>query len=801
MSARDEREISAGVFGWLESPSVPPASEEWVCVSGWAFSRSSRLADVFVFSAFGVERIQYGLRRDDVHAAYPADPAALHSGFFAFVNVPVGRSARLEVRGRLEDGREVHLFSKTLSTPYRTAWTRRLSGLRAMTAGIRKAFHDSSGADLRRLEAAGELGTFLDAADTIRFTEHQSPRVSIVLVLWNRAELTYRCLRSIAKQAGPTFEVVIIDNDSGDRTGELLSRVSGATGIRNAVNLGFGPAVNIGVKAARGELLLFLNNDAELRAGALEALVRTIDRDPAVGAVGGKLIYPNGRLQEAGAIIWQDGSCDAYGRNDDPASSRFNFQRDVDYCSAALLLTRRNLFTALGGFDERFKPAYYEDVDYCARLWTAGRRVVYSPAAEAVHVEFGSSPSRRATKLQEERRGLFWSLHREWVQAQPPRNTAVDAARTRKRGRPAILVIDDAWPGNRRGSGFPRAAALLRALVQLNYLVTSYPMDGHPRAALPVDDGAEVEVVDAAGVESLSGFLQSRQDFDAILVSRPHNLRYLRAAVGNDLARLNVPVIYDAEAVYAVREAARLRLDGIQVGPENEAGMVRDEIALAGGCCCVLTVNEAERSRFVQGGVTNVRVVGHALVPSPTSRAFQSRRGLLFVGALQAGSPNEDAVLYFVREVLPLLPQVDGAPIPITIVGAEASPAVSSLAASNITVVVDVPELMPFYDAARVLIAPTRFSAGISLKLLEAAAFGVPIACTPQLARQLEWTHGREVLVGENARDLADVTTILYTDPYRWGAIRTAALGAVTQQCAPHDFRSAVSLAVHCRHL
>src|SRR5205085_6064186 len=117
-------------------------------------------------------------------------------------------------------------------------------------------------------------------------------------------------------------------------------------------------------------------------------------RAASTGAVGGKLVFPDGRLQEAGSIIWSDGSGDAYGRGGDPASPEFNFARPVDFCSGALLLTPRSLFERLGGFDERYRPAYYEDADYCARLWARGYTVRYEPAAVAIHHEFGSVASR-----------------------------------------------------------------------------------------------------------------------------------------------------------------------------------------------------------------------------------------------------------------------------------------------------------------------------------------------------------------------------------------------------------------------
>jgi len=246
--------------------------------------------------------------------------------------------------------------------------------------------------------------------------------VSIVVVVWNRADLTLTCLRALALCTEMPAEVIVIDNASTDETRKLLDRISGVTVIRNSINLGFTVAANIGAQASKGEFLLFLNNDAELVPGTIGHLVNTARRARSVGAVGGKLVFPDGRLQEAGSIIWSDGSCDAYGRGGDPAAPEYNFERPVDFCSGALLLTPRRVFETLGGFDERYRPAYYEDADYCVRLWTHGFRVVYQPAAVAIHHEFGSAAaSNTSIELQRERRPIFASQHGPWLLA-PPRS-------------------------------------------------------------------------------------------------------------------------------------------------------------------------------------------------------------------------------------------------------------------------------------------------------------------------------------------------------------------------------------------
>jgi GT2 family glycosyltransferase len=110
------------------------------------------------------------------------------------------------------------------------------------------------------------------------------------------------------------------------------------------------------------------------------------------GAVGGKLLYPDGILQEAGGIIFSDASGHNFGRYDPQANAPlYNYLREVDYCSGALLATPRPLFKQLGGFDTRYSPAYYEDTDYCFNLWQNGYRVYYQPESVIIHFEGVSS--------------------------------------------------------------------------------------------------------------------------------------------------------------------------------------------------------------------------------------------------------------------------------------------------------------------------------------------------------------------------------------------------------------------------
>ncbi|MGJ7582960.1 glycosyltransferase family 2 protein, partial [Variovorax sp. RHLX14] len=218
--------------------------------------------------------------------------------------------------------------------------------------------------------------------------------VSVLVITWNAAYFTLKCLRALAaemKLSGtPPFEVIVFDNASTDRTAELLARVDGVKVISSTSNIGFLRGCNSGALHAKGQALLLLNSDAFVRPGSLRAAWERLQSAPDIGAVGARLVDTVGLLQEAGAMIWADASTQGYCRGMALETEEAMFARDVGYCSGAFLMTRLSDWHALGGFDRRYAPAYYEEVDYCLRLRERGLRVVYEPWACVDHFEFGS---------------------------------------------------------------------------------------------------------------------------------------------------------------------------------------------------------------------------------------------------------------------------------------------------------------------------------------------------------------------------------------------------------------------------
>lgn len=224
------------------------------------------------------------------------------------------------------------------------------------------------------------------SAAELKFASVAKPTVSIVIPAYNNLTFTLECLAAL-QSAGEldTAEVIVIDDASSDETSKVLAKVAGLRLITNPENLGFIRTCNRAAEAAKGEFLIFLNNDVQVRNGWLPALLRPFAEEKDVGASAPKMLFPDGRLQEAGARIAVDGTAEMIGLFEDPQLPRWNVRREVDYASGACLAVRRKVFGELGGFDLAFVPAYCEDADLCFRLRERGLRIIYEPTSQIVH--------------------------------------------------------------------------------------------------------------------------------------------------------------------------------------------------------------------------------------------------------------------------------------------------------------------------------------------------------------------------------------------------------------------------------
>lgn len=229
-------------------------------------------------------------------------------------------------------------------------------------------------------------------------TDVSTLKSSIIIPCYNAIDCTITCINSLQETIPPylNYEIIVVDDASDKGTFRRLeskiTKLKNVRILRNRKNLGFLGTCNHGAEHAKGEILVFLNNDTISYSNWLFPILNTFRDYPSAGAVGGKLMFPNGTLQEAGGVVFRDGSAANFGKGDKNVESPlYNYVREVDYCSGALLATKSTLFRELGKFDEQFAPGYYEDTDYCFTLRSKGFDVLYQPESAVIHIEGGTA--------------------------------------------------------------------------------------------------------------------------------------------------------------------------------------------------------------------------------------------------------------------------------------------------------------------------------------------------------------------------------------------------------------------------
>ena len=563
-----------------------------------------------------------------------------------------------------------------------------------------------------------------------------------------------------------------------------LKMLRGITYLRHDSNLGFVDACNMGSAQARGEYILLLNNDTVVLPGWLDALLDTFIQNQDCGLAGSMLVYPNKTLQEAGGCVFSDASGCNWGRGMALGDPRYNFLREVDYCSGASIMIRSHVFRQIGGLDTRFRPAYYEDTDLAFEVRRAGFKVYYQPASKVIHHEgatSGTSTTHGVKAHQVTNQSVF---KEKWAGAltRQPAEVATDQIPTHGRRSGHILVLDVATPTPDKDSGSIDMFNALRIIVQLGYHVDFVP------TMRPSHIGRYTEDLQKIGVccyhepyfTNLEDFLLARPGlYDAIFISRLENMQACHGIVKRMAP--TAKVIFNTVDLHFLRETRRARIeDNLQLKEkarfmrELEVGYIRDSDAS-------IIISPAELLELD----TEVDPGKLFLIPLirdfPKARsAFDNSGDIGFIGNFMH-APNLDAMHFFLGEVWPRihrrLPSAR-----FLIIGDHFPKASFQGLDDSVKLVGPVADLDPIFSKLRITVAPLRYGAGLKGKVATSLGYGVPCVLSSVALEGTGLLPGRDVLLADTPTEWVDGVLGLFNDQQAWEKLALNGAEAVRRE-------------------
>ena len=588
------------------------------------------------------------------------------------------------------------------------------------------------------------IGAFYSDYGKVHFEKASNPLVSIVIPCYNQVNYTYQCLVSIKEHTDfekTPYEVIIADDVSTDATREIGFYADNLVIARNRENMGFLKNCNQAASIAKGKYIFFLNNDTKVSDGWLDSLVDLIERDDSIGMVGSKLVYPDGRLQEAGGIIWSDGSGWNYGRLQDPEEPEYNYVKEVDYISGAAIMIRTDLWREIGGFDERFAPAYYEDTDLAFEVRKHGKKVVFQPKSVITHFEgisngtdtSDTSGLKHYQVVNQEKFKEKWAqeLKKQSVNDGSPNPFA---ARERGQNSKYILVVDHYVPTWDKDAGSKLDYQYMQLFQSVGYKVKFLPDNfAHEEPYTSELEQMGIEVL--YGNTMQAGIWQwidkNKKFIDIAYLNRPHiATKYIDYIRDNT----DIKVIYFGHDLHSLRLMREYEIDHDEKTKEEAEYWHNIEYGVMRKADVSYFPSEVE-AEIVRKEDPTINVKGITAYvydkPAILDEDYAHKNGLLFVGGF-GHPPNKDGLLWFANEILPKIKEKIP-DIVLNVAGSKADEEVLALNERpdiNVLGFVTIEQLDELYRKNRVVVVPLRYGAGVKGKVVEALHAGAAVVTT-----------------------------------------------------------------------
>lgn len=643
-----------------------------------------------------------------------------------------------------------------------------------------------------RYYAVKDIFPLLQTKDILRseifFTVQDFPLISIIIPIYNQLEYSYNCIKSIQAHVSTahTFEVIVVDNRSTDQTEIFfVNNVKGITYLRNDKKEGLTNCYSLGVSSSRGQFICFLNNQVQVSENWLEPLVKTL-QDKEVGCAGSKITYSNGLLAEAGGIIYQNSSILSYGAYQNPVHPYYNYQREVDYCSAISMLFRKSDLLEVGSFDKKFDQTPYEGIDLCFSIRNIlQKKIIYQPLSGLIYFRYGHDCKQVCTDIKKMPDDLSRERFAEKWQNELlsyPQPTVADLdARSYQTGK-TILFIDDLIPAPDQDSGSNRLFRLMKIVRSLGYHVIFLPGDKEKR-------GVYFDYMISEGFEVLYGFPNRKGMIKVLVKTLPYiDAVWLCKPRNNQLFKFIFDLKKDCTWIYDTIDLHFLRLQRegdltqdqslLQLAEETK----KVEISIAKQADITIAITDNERVILNNELISNVVVIPNiheSEIIAESKFTFLERKGILFIGSYQH-SPNVDAAIWLAKHIMPEVWKTD-ASIKLTLLGSNPTKKILNLQTDNISVPGYIHDVSSYFNHHRIFVSPLRFGAGMKGKIGQSLEYGLPIISTDIGIEGMNLIDGHNVLVANTTQEFADRIIKLYGSSEIWSLIRENSIEAMEE--------------------